>query len=134
MYSKPKVIRARTKDALKEIFDDLVSNNSFVNLSEDDLCNPLTKDDLEILALVRLSNLFPSQLLLYKHACSRIKSKYGYRTYYKLDTGYGKTLLCLLLALTNSIHNPLEVNFIVNKSEELTLRDFSKAFEYLMGN
>ena len=134
LFSKPKVIRARTKDALKEIFEDLVSNNSLVKLSEEDLCSPLTKSDQELLAIVHLSNLFPSQQLLYKHALSRIKrSKFGYRTYYKLDTGYGKTLLCFLLAMANSLHNKMHVNLVVNSSEELTLRDFSKAVEYVVG-
>jgi hypothetical protein len=49
------------------------------------------------------------------------------RYFFQLDTGQGKTALCYLLALRIVLEKRTRV-FIVNKSKDLTFRDYRKAY------
>jgi hypothetical protein len=59
-----------------------------------------------------------------KYTCPEMDND---RSFFQLDTGQGKTALCYLIAL-RFVQVKGKSVFIVNKSDDLTFRDFKKAY------
>ncbi len=66
----------------------------------------------------------PAQHILLKFTRPEFKNP---RYFFQLDTGQGKTALCYLIALRIVLEKRKKV-FIVNKSNDLTFRDYKKAY------
>ncbi len=66
----------------------------------------------------------PAQHILLKFTRPECKNT---RYFFQLDTGQGKTALCYLIALRIVLEKRRKV-FIVNKSKDLTFRDYKKAY------
>jgi hypothetical protein len=66
----------------------------------------------------------PAQHILLKFTRPEFRNP---RYFFQLDTGQGKTALCYLIALRIVLEKRRKV-FIVNKSKDLTFRDYKKAY------
>jgi hypothetical protein len=73
-------------------------------------------------SLMGITNLHPIQLLCLNYC---IQAPTNEPKFIRFDVGYGKTSLCLALAV-ESVNKGNKV-FVINASKDLTFRDFKKA-------
>lgn len=122
MRSLPKILKTDNFNAIDKIFTRLVTVNNFLGEYQEQMETPVSGVDQKPFAALGISSLMPLQTIAFKLWADAISTG---RWYIQYETGQGKTALCFAIASKLSYLNKLV--FVINRSEDLTFRDFKVA-------